>query len=243
MSGADPPQPRALHVAVGDEHRGAGRVADRSAGRAGPGAAISPTSTPRRPRSSRTWSSRRGSRGPSKARPRKLGKVGRNVIEQIERSKAQRSVAADLRAGHPSRRREGGGDAGAPVSDDGRDCSTRRSRRCRRCPNRSGRRGLGAALRRRAAQPGARRAAGRGRRQHGRARRRSRPTSQVRWPARSFVLTGTLTSMTREEATAALERLGAKVAGSVSKKTTFSSRARCRQQAREGPAARRRNAG
>jgi DNA ligase (NAD+) len=37
---------------------------------------------------------------------------------------------------------------------------------------------------------------------------------------RTYVITGTLSSMTREEATAALERLGAKVAGSVSKKTT-----------------------
>ena len=37
----------------------------------------------------------------------------------------------------------------------------------------------------------------------------------------TFVLTGTLASMTREEATEALERLGAKVAGSVSKKTTY----------------------
>jgi DNA ligase (NAD+) len=37
---------------------------------------------------------------------------------------------------------------------------------------------------------------------------------------KSYVLTGTLSSMTREEATAALERLGAKVSGSVSKKTT-----------------------
>jgi DNA ligase (NAD+) len=37
---------------------------------------------------------------------------------------------------------------------------------------------------------------------------------------RTYVLTGTLSSMTREQATAALERLGAKVAGSVSKKTT-----------------------
>jgi len=37
---------------------------------------------------------------------------------------------------------------------------------------------------------------------------------------RTYVITGTLTSMTREEASAALERLGAKVSGSVSKKTT-----------------------
>jgi DNA ligase (NAD+) len=37
---------------------------------------------------------------------------------------------------------------------------------------------------------------------------------------RTYVITGTLTSMTREEAEAALKRLGAKVAGSVSKKTT-----------------------
>jgi DNA ligase (NAD+) len=36
-----------------------------------------------------------------------------------------------------------------------------------------------------------------------------------------FVLTGTLASMTREEATLTLERLGARVAGSVSKKTSF----------------------
>jgi DNA ligase (NAD+) len=37
---------------------------------------------------------------------------------------------------------------------------------------------------------------------------------------KTYVLTGTLTGMSREEATAALERLGAKVSGSVSKKTT-----------------------
>jgi DNA ligase (NAD+) len=38
---------------------------------------------------------------------------------------------------------------------------------------------------------------------------------------KTFVLTGTLASMTREEATDALERLGAKVSGSVSKKTNY----------------------
>jgi len=55
----------------------------------------------------------------------------------------------------------------------------------------------------------------------------------VRWPAtapaprapaepvKSFVLTGTLSSMTREEARAAIEAKGHKVAGTVSKKTDF----------------------
>jgi DNA ligase (NAD+) len=38
---------------------------------------------------------------------------------------------------------------------------------------------------------------------------------------KTFVLTGTLSSMTREEATSAIERLGGKVAGSVSKKTAY----------------------
>ena len=38
---------------------------------------------------------------------------------------------------------------------------------------------------------------------------------------KTVVITGTLEAMSREEATAALERLGAKVAGSVSKKTSF----------------------
>jgi DNA ligase (NAD+) len=37
---------------------------------------------------------------------------------------------------------------------------------------------------------------------------------------KTYVLTGTLTAMSREDATAALERLGARVSGSVSKKTT-----------------------
>jgi DNA ligase (NAD+) len=48
-----------------------------------------------------------------------------------------------------------------------------------------------------------------------------RPAAQPRPLAgRTYVITGTLSSMTREEATAALVRLGAKVTNSVSKKTT-----------------------
>ena len=47
-------------------------------------------------------------------------------------------------------------------------------------------------------------------------RRQSRPGS-----AKSFVLTGTLSGMTRDEARAAIEAKGHKVAGSVSKRTDF----------------------
>jgi DNA ligase (NAD+) len=38
---------------------------------------------------------------------------------------------------------------------------------------------------------------------------------------KTVVLTGTLASMTREDATAALEQLGARVSGSVSRKTSY----------------------
>jgi DNA ligase (NAD+) len=38
---------------------------------------------------------------------------------------------------------------------------------------------------------------------------------------KTFVLTGTLASMTREDAQAAIERLGGKVSGSVSRKTSY----------------------
>jgi DNA ligase (NAD+) len=38
---------------------------------------------------------------------------------------------------------------------------------------------------------------------------------------KTFVLTGTLSTLSREDATAAIERLGGKVTGSVSKKTSF----------------------
>jgi DNA ligase (NAD+) len=49
------------------------------------------------------------------------------------------------------------------------------------------------------------------------------PPTDTRGPlaGKTFVLTGTLSSMTREDATARLEQLGAKVSGSVSRKTSY----------------------
>jgi DNA ligase (NAD+) len=48
---------------------------------------------------------------------------------------------------------------------------------------------------------------------------RTRAADEGPLKGKTYVLTGTLTSMTREQATAAIERLGGKVAGSVSRKT------------------------
>jgi DNA ligase (NAD+) len=48
------------------------------------------------------------------------------------------------------------------------------------------------------------------------------PSAQPgRLAGKVFVLTGTLSSLTREQAQEALEQLGARVTGSVSKKTTY----------------------
>jgi hypothetical protein len=59
--------------------------------------------TPREPRSDR-------------ALPRKLGKVGRNVITADRTQQDQRPASADLRAGDPPRWREGRGHPGATLS-------------------------------------------------------------------------------------------------------------------------------
>jgi DNA ligase (NAD+) len=163
--------------------------------------------TPREPRS-------------EKARPRKLGKVGRNVIEQIERSKSNdlsrliyalgirhvgEKAAATLARYFRTMSKildasldafQTAPEIGPVVADSVRAFADEPRNR---------------ALIKRLAEAGV------------------NMTSQAPDPGEEpgplagqiFVLTGTLESMSREEATAALERLGAKVAGSVSKKTSY----------------------
>ena len=74
------------------------------------------------PSSSRSSSSRRATPRSERAVPRKLGKVGRNVLEQIERSRTNDLSRLIYAPGHPPRRREGGRDAGAAFADDGSRC-------------------------------------------------------------------------------------------------------------------------
>ncbi len=108
---------------------------------------------------------------------------------------------------------------------------------------RSGARRVHRALLRRAAQPRRDRAAARGRRALDRraAARTQAPVGPLHGV--TFVLTGTLPTLSRDEAKALIEDAGGKVAGSVSKKTDYRRRRRgCRQQARQGRGARHRRA-
>ena len=164
--------------------------------------------TPREPRSER-------------AVPRKLGKVGRNVKEQIDRSKQNdlsrlvyalgiRHVGEKAAATLARYRRTMNGILDASLEE------------LQNVPD------IGpvvaASVRSFAEEP------------HNRAliekltRRGVNTTSQQPEPSlvspgpltgKTFVLTGTLPTMTRDEATAEIERLGGKVSGSVSKKTSF----------------------
>ncbi len=155
-----------------------------------------------------------------KARPRKLGKVGRNVIEQIERSKtndlsrlvyalgirhvgekAAATLARHLRT--MERVLDASVEAlqtvpeiGPVVAQSVRMFSE--EPRNRQIVERLAAAGVNMASQ--APEP----AVGHG------------PLA-----GKVFVITGTLSSMSREEATAAVERLGAKVSGSVSRKTSY----------------------
>ena len=179
-----------------------------------------------------------------RAVPRKLGKVGRNVVDQIERSKendlSRLVYALGIRhVGEKPRPRSRG------ISERWTGCSRRRSTPCR--PRRKSARSW---LLPSGSLPTSRATA--------RSWRGSRPLAwhmagQAPEPPRNepdgslagkvFVLTGTLATLSREDATAAARASGAHVTKSVSKKTHYRRRPRRRKQAGEGAAARRRNAG
>jgi DNA ligase (NAD+) len=163
--------------------------------------------TPREPRSERS-------------RPRKLGKVGLNVVEQIERSKQNdlsrliyalgiRHVgekAASTLARHfrtMGRLLESPVDALQAVPEIGPV--------------------VAASVRQFADEPRNRHLIDRLKQAGVNMESQAPPPTDERGPlaGKTFVLTGTLSSMTREDATASLERLGAKVSGSVSRKTTY----------------------
>ena len=209
--------------AVGDEHRRARRVAGRSADRAGPGPRLR-RPLPARGRAARdSWSSRRASRGRSGRVPRKLGKVGRNVIEQIERSKANDLSRLIYALGI----RHVGEKAAATLARQfrtmDRACSRRRSRRCSRSPRsaRSSRRRCARSPTSRATATLVDRLAAGGR-QHDEPGARADATQPGPLAGKVFVLTGTLASMTREEAhRGARSGWARRVTGSVSKKTTY----------------------
>jgi DNA ligase (NAD+) len=155
-----------------------------------------------------------------KARPRKLGKVGRNVIDQIERSKSndlsrliyalgirhvgEKAASTLARYFHTMdaimdaavERLQTAPEIGPVVAESVRAFAEepRNQELVKRL------RAAGVNMQSHAPEPG---------------------IEQGRLAGKTFVITGTLDSMSRDDATAALERLGAKVAGSVSKKTTY----------------------
>jgi DNA ligase (NAD+) len=161
---------------------------------------------PREPRSER-------------ARPRKLGKVGSNVVEQIERSKENDLSRLIYALGI----RHVGEKAAATLARHFRtmervmEAPVGRCSRCRKSdpswPPPCGHLPTSpqSALIVRLAKAGVNMTS------------RAPEPSHEPGPlaGKVFVLTGTLAAMSREEATEALERLGARVAGSVSKKTSF----------------------
>jgi DNA ligase (NAD+) len=154
-----------------------------------------------------------------KARPRKLGKVGRNVIEQIESSK--RNDLSRLLYGLGIR--HVGEKAASTLARTFRtmdrllESSTEQLQRAPEIGP-----VVAASVRAFADEPHNRnviaRLAAAG------VNMQSQTPESATDPGplsgQTFVLTGTLASMTREDAQAALERLGARVSGSVSKKTT-----------------------
>ncbi len=162
---------------------------------------------PREPRSAR-------------AGPRKLGKVGRNVFAQIERSKANdlarlvyalgiRHVGEKAAATLARHFRTLDGVIGAAEADLQAASEVGPV--------------VAASVRHFAGQPANRAVIGRLKAAGVNMDTRLPEIASPRGPlsGKTFVLTGTLSSMTREEAERALEALGAKVTGSVSRKTSY----------------------
>ncbi len=188
----------------------------------GLGARLRRSLSPRRVSSSRTWSSRRASRAPSApcraswarsaaTSSSRSSAASKNDLSRLVYALGIRHVGEKAAATLARHLRTMDAILDAPVESaaGGSGC-------------RSGRRRVGPGVRRRAAQPGADRQAGRRGRQHGPASSRHRNVAAPGPLAgKTFVLTGTLATMTREEATAAIERLGGKVSGSVSRKTSY----------------------
>jgi len=154
-----------------------------------------------------------------RAVPRKLGKVGRNVVAQLERSKANDLSRLIYALGI----RHVGEKAAATLARHFRSMDRLMSEPVEALQSVSE---IGpvvaASVRAFAEEPRnqelVRKLAAAGVNMESQA---PEPTDQPGpLSGKTYVLTGTLAAMSREEATAALERLGAKVSGSVSKKTT-----------------------
>jgi DNA ligase (NAD+) len=165
------------------------------------------TVAPREPRSER-------------ARPRKLGKVGRNVVEQIERSKSNDLSRLIYALGI----RHVGEKAAAVLSR-----QFRTMERVLQAPvdTLQSIQDIGpvvaASVRAFADEPHNRELIVRLAAAGVNMASQAPEPDEVPGPlaGKTFVLTGTLASMSREEAAAALERLGARVSGSVSRKTSY----------------------
>jgi DNA ligase (NAD+) len=163
--------------------------------------------TPREPRSDR-------------AVPRKLGKVGRNVVDQIERSKSNDLSRLIYALGI----RHVGEKAAATLARSFRtmdrllDASLEALQSVAEIGP-----VVAASVRSFADEPKNReltaRLAAAGVNMESQASEASSENGPL--TGKVFVLTGTLSTMTREEASAALERLGARVSGSVSKNTNY----------------------
>ena len=154
-----------------------------------------------------------------KARPRKLGKVGRNVVEQIDRSKSN-----DLsRLVYALGIRHVGEKAASTLARYFRtmerllDASLEQLQSAPEIGP-----VVGASVREFSEEPRNRRLIERLTAAGVNMTSQAPELSDEAGPlsGKTFVITGTLESMTREQAQASLERLGARVAGSVSKKTT-----------------------